>query len=95
MEVVKRRNKHNQPCNDNWKGYDDSLLEQHIKAVGCRAPYQKGNNKFTICASKLKMKNTQFELWYMLFSFKTNFNLPLKIAINTKFHFAEHSMGKL
>ena len=40
MEVVNRRNTKSNPCIENWKNYDSTLLEHHAIKVGCRAPYQ-------------------------------------------------------
>ena len=61
VEMVKRRNKGRRPCKD-WDNYDDSILENHIKKVGCRAPYQKALNGFEICSTNDSMKASSFEI---------------------------------
>ena len=38
VEVLRRRNKANEPCNENWENYDDNILVKHTEAVGCKAP---------------------------------------------------------
>ena len=58
VELLKRRNKPLQPCSTDWKVLDDWILKQHIKSSGCRAPYMKTNENFSICETQLKMKQT-------------------------------------
>ena len=58
VELLKRRNKPSQPCSTEWKVLDDWILKQHIKKIGCRAPYMKTSENFSICESQLKMKQT-------------------------------------
>ena len=40
VEVLRRRNKQNQPCNEQWLEYDDQRIVAHAKDIGCHAPYQ-------------------------------------------------------
>ena len=56
VEIVKRRNKGRRPCVE-WDDYDGSIEKNHIKNVGCRAPYQKADDEFKICSTKKSMKN--------------------------------------
>ena len=39
VEVIKRRTNGRKPCYGNWKAYDDFLLLEHLKKVGCSPPY--------------------------------------------------------
>ena len=55
VEIVKRRNKSWRPCKD-WDNYDDRIVENHIRNVGCRAPYQKAVDGFNICSTNVSMK---------------------------------------
>ena len=56
VEIVKRRNKGRRPCVE-WEDYDDSVVSNHIKKVGCRAPYQKAVVGIPLCSTKLSMRN--------------------------------------
>ena len=40
-----------------WEDYDDSVVSNHIKKVGCRAPYQKAVVGIPLCSTKLSMRN--------------------------------------
>ena len=40
-----------------WENYDDSILTNHIKNVGCRAPYQKAVDGVKLCSTKESMRN--------------------------------------
>ena len=61
VEVVNRRNKKRNPCVKEWDKYDEMVLEEHIKSIGCRAPYQNLDN-FPICENKQDMKKVAFHL---------------------------------
>ena len=56
VETIRRRNKRRRPCME-WDNYDDSILTNHIKNVGCRAPYQKPVDGYEVCSTKDSMKN--------------------------------------
>ena len=57
MEVINRRNTKLNPCIENWKNYDYSLLENHTMNVGCRAPYQLHlNSSIPFCRTREQMK---------------------------------------
>ena len=62
IEVMERRNKHNDPCNDDWQSYDNHLMQQHIEAVGCRALYQKSRNNLSLCNTMLKTREARVDL---------------------------------
>jgi hypothetical protein len=59
IEVLKRRNKHNERCLEDWKHFDDLVLNKHLKTVGCSAPYQKTH--LPICTSQEKIHEAQYE----------------------------------
>ena len=62
VEVLRRRNKANEPCNENWKNYDDNLLVKHTEAAGCKAPYQRPSVDIKPCISKTEMKKALFQI---------------------------------
>ena len=60
IEVLKRRNKHNDPCLVDWKHVDDLVLNKHLNRVGCSAPYHKTH--FPVCTTKEKMQESLYEV---------------------------------
>ena len=61
IELLKRRNKNEEPCISDWKTYDDLLLNKHLEGVTCRTPYQ--NTSKPICATKGEMLNSIYEFF--------------------------------
>ena len=39
VEKIKRRNKRNHKCYEDWKNYDDMIFKYHAKQLGCNPPY--------------------------------------------------------
>ena len=62
LEVMKRRNKGSQPCQD-WNNYDASILENHIRKVGCRTPYQPLVDDVKLCSTMEEMKNASWSIF--------------------------------
>ena len=62
FEILKRRNKGNDPCLPDESSFDQIIMEDHLNTVGCRAPYQKTKTKLRICNSKEKMKEASHDL---------------------------------
>ena len=64
MEVLRRRNKRNQQCNDKWND-DDKILEKIVSLVGCRPPHWQINSTEKKCTnqSQLKDYNLPFVSW--------------------------------
>ena len=56
VEIIKRRNKRRRPCIE-WEDYDDSIVSNHIRKVGCRASYQKAVDGIPLCSTKRSMRN--------------------------------------
>ena len=61
VEVIKKRNKRNHPCHE-WKNYDLSILENHARNVGCKAPYQNNLDFIEHCYTKEHMKNATWTI---------------------------------
>ena len=59
IEVLIRRNKHNDPCLVDWKHFDKLVLHKHLKKVGCSAPYQETH--LPVCTSQDKVQESQYE----------------------------------
>ena len=54
MEVLRRRNKPNQECNDEWND-DEKILEEAITVVGCKPPHWQTNSKADKCTKPREM----------------------------------------
>ena len=55
-----KKDKHN--CVQNWKEYDDIVLEKHVSSVGCKTPFQPHELKYPICKTKETMKKAHLPL---------------------------------
>ena len=64
VEIMKRRNKYNQPCDQKGNNFDDAVLLKYSESVGCRAPYYTTNINTKMCSTQEEMKNSRFELRY-------------------------------
>ena len=62
VEVIKRRTSGKVPCLENWKNYDDFVLVDHMKKVGCRVPYLPNIETIPLCNSQSLMQKSQFYL---------------------------------
>ena len=62
IEAIHRRNKKTQPCHEDWVNYDERVLAEHIRRVGCRAPYQEISKEVRLCSSKSEMKKSRYVL---------------------------------
>ena len=63
VELITRRDKLPDACTTDWKEYDDNVLHQKIRKLGCRAPYEMNNKIFPICDTKDMLKESIF-VWY-------------------------------
>ena len=61
VEVLKRRQTRNRPCNENWENYDNEIANKFTNAIDCRLPYLHRNKEIRICSSKKKLQ-TRFYL---------------------------------
>ena len=62
IDILKRRNKQNDPCIPEGYNFDQILLDDYLEEVGCKAPYHRTNKSLEICVLKEKMKEASFEL---------------------------------
>ena len=64
LEVLRRRNKASQPCNDRWNT-DDEILDKVINVVGCKPPHWNVDSNVGTCAnqSHLQSYNLPFIEW--------------------------------
>ena len=52
IELLRRRKK----CIEHWEEYDNYIMNEHARAVGCRAPYLSSVNDIPLCSTKEQMK---------------------------------------
>ena len=60
VEVIKRRPNGRKLCYKNWKAYDDFILLEHLKNIGCTPPYLHSNQNYPKCNNIQKIKESQF-----------------------------------
>ena len=60
MEVLRRRNKNNDPCLENWKLFDEMVLTEHHDTVGCSPPYQESDKP--LCNTRKQIEASRYEL---------------------------------
>ena len=83
MEVLKKRNKNNDPCTDNWQNYDFDVLAEHVKEMKCRAPYHNSSDHFPLCSTYEELQQAKaFSLNNMELMY------PCKIAEHDQFFIA-------
>ena len=56
IEILKRRNKRNEPCLDGEDFYDDLHVHNHIEKVGCRAPYLAPYKDYPKCSTQRELE---------------------------------------
>ena len=83
VELLKRRNKPSQPCFHQWKEHDDWILKQHVKDVGCRAPYMNLHENFKTCDTQEKMKESIMDWQYA----SNTYPAPCETASNIGYTF--------
>ena len=62
MEILRRRNRRNEPCMEEWKMFDRLVVAKHIEKHGCRPPYLSGHNAYPVCNSSKQMEQSRFDM---------------------------------
>ena len=62
VEFVRRRNKKNQPCHEDWTNYDDEILKRHVMVSGCSPPYIGPFPDVSTCWTKDQIASSVFSL---------------------------------
>ena len=94
VESVKRRNKRNDRCIENWRHYDDEIWYSIMSKVGCRPPQWKYSNLFLnlpLCTLPEEMKHfmgqpTAAEM--------DRFPLPCKVIQSLDYLYTEKNLQK-
>ena len=88
IEILRRRNKRSYPCIPDSLNYDETILDYHLQKVGCKAPYQKTAKDWTVCESKKKIKEANFDFHEIMkskpacVSAETINYIPQKLELN-------------
>ena len=56
IEVITRRNRIREPCEEDWKNYDTHIMEGMMKKAGCCPPHWKTILDLPICSKPSQMK---------------------------------------
>ena len=86
VDVITRRNKLLDPCLEDWKSYDDRLMESKMNEVGCRPPHWKIKSDLPICSEAIQMKS--FESFGHTYDIDA-INLPCKIIYRIDYTYLE------
>ena len=63
MEVLRRRNKQTQQCNDEWNDDDgilENLISYFVRIVGCKPPHWQTYKKENTCANQSQLKKVNY-----------------------------------
>ena len=89
VEAIRRRNKIDQPCDENWKYYDDTVLAEHTQKIGCRAPYIEVSKGERLCTTKSEMKRSRF----FLRSDLNGMLQPCKTLQKVRYEYSEYDLS--
>ena len=56
IEVITRRNRIHEPCEEDWKHFDQHIMEGIMRKAGCFPPHLKTNLDLPICSNPNQMK---------------------------------------
>lgn len=57
MDVITRRNKYDENCIEDWRRYDEKIMEKIITDTNCRPPHWVSNSSLPLCTNSSEMKN--------------------------------------
>ena len=61
IDVISRRNKIDEPCEEDWKNFDQKIMEKRMNDVGCHPPHWKLESMLPNCTSAKDMKHLSKE----------------------------------
>ena len=56
MEVNRHRIRPQEPCIEDWKNYDQMIMDKIMLDTGCRPPHWTTNHNLNLCSTPEKMK---------------------------------------
>ena len=60
MDTLRRRQKSEDPCNENWKNFDNDVIEMNVKKVGCKNIYHKNPADWPVCNNTMDIRKANF-----------------------------------
>ena len=60
MDILRRRQKDKEMCNENWLNFDESIIEMNLRKVGCRAMYQRKYSHIPLCNNMTSTQRAHF-----------------------------------
>ena len=61
IEIIERRNTMQTPCIPQEKKYDEYIMNENLKKVGCKAPYHITSENISICKTSEKMMESAID----------------------------------
>ena len=89
IDVITRRNKIHEACVEDWKNYDNELLEFIMSRVGCHPPHWKTQTNVPVCSNASQMKKPQ------LHKARESFQFPCKMIDRLDFTYLEDDYERL
>ena len=59
MEILRRRDKHSDPCLAEWADFDNVVMKKHDDTAECRSPYQTSNKP--LCTTTTGMEHAKYD----------------------------------
>ena len=56
VEVIKHRHRVQEPCVEDWRNYDQFIMEDTMMEAGCRPPHWNTTQNLTLCSKPEEMK---------------------------------------
>ena len=91
VDVVLKRDKRQQPCNQYWLEYDDWVLKLHKKETGCTNPYQEKDKNMPVCNTQEQMARTMFGTHVVK---RKKYTKPCKTVENVRIEYVESKRSK-
>ena len=93
IEILRKRNKKKQPCNEHWKKYDDWVINHFKNETKCNMPYHEEEKSLSICNTQQLMKLSIFPL-NMPVAEGHKYITPCKTLENVGIDYVESDMEK-
>ena len=91
VELIKRRDKKNNPCYKDWTNYDDMIYKDHAKTLGCTPPYFKSIANIPRCSNEEQMVQPPFNIRFDDYGKSP----PCEGFESIDYHFEEHIIKDL
>ena len=91
VEIVRKRNKKQQPCNENWNEYDDWVINRFQNKTKCNTPYHEEEKNLPICNTQQLMDLSVLPLNVAASESQEDIN-PCKTLENVRIVYVETKM---